>query len=837
LKTLQILSFYMKANVEKYFVQINLSWRKTMKVFRCNRPELSIIIFFIFSGYIQSQSLSELPQFSQKTAFDGQIEGFAPAPAEPLSLWYRRPAEKWTEALAIGNGRLGAMVFGGIVNERLQLNEDTLWAGGPYEPINPEALAALPEARRLIFEGQYRQASRFIDSKMMGKPLTQMPYQTVGDVLLQFDSFERVADYRRDLNLDTAVATTSFTADGVRYTRQVFSSSVDQVIAVHLTADKPGHISCRIGMKSPQKASVKCDGSDTLVLSGVNGGSAGIAGALKFQARLLAKTTGGTLSPEQDCLKIIGADSAVLLIVIATSYKKYNDVSCDPEFLTKQAIEAAGKRSVQDILKDHIAAHQSLFRRVSLDLGSTEAIKNPTDRRIADFAKGNDPQLAALYFQFGRYLLICSSRPGTQPANLQGIWNDSMTPPWGSKYTININTEMNYWPAEPTNLGECVEPLIAMVMDLSQTGRRIAQMHWGAGGWVCHHNTDLWRAAAPIDGATWGFWPTGGAWLCKHLWEHYEYNGDRIYLEKIWPVLKEAAQFFLDTLVEESTHKWLVTCPSLSPENGHQFGASICAGPTMDSQIIRDLFDSCIIAGGILNTDQSFRSQLVKVRDRLAPNQIGNAGQLQEWLEDWDMEAPDKHHRHVSHLYGLYPSDQINIYDTPELAAAARKSLEIRGDNATGWGIGWRLNLWARLLDAEHAYSILKLLIAPERTYPNMFDAHPPFQIDGNFGGTAGIAEMMMHSRVQYSGESMLTEIELLPALPKIWPNGRIQGLRAKGGFELDIEWREGRLNYAKIRSLLGNLCRVRYAGRCYPIQIQKGQEIVWQVPPIADGK
>lgn len=792
---------------------------------------------FVFSGYIQSQSIQESHQFSQKTTFDGQIEGFASAPAEPLCLWYRQPAEKWTEALAVGNGRLGAMVFGGIDNERLQLNEDTLWAGGPYEPINSEALTALPEARRLILAGQYRQASRLIDNKMLGKPSTQMPYQTVGDVLLEFDKIQRVADYRRDLNLDTAVASTSFTAEGVRYTRQVFSSPVDQIIAVHLTADKPGHITCRIGLKSPQKASVKCEGSDQLVLSGVNGDSAGIAGALKFQARLQARTAGGTLSAEQNSLKITGADSALLLIAIATSYKNYKDVSGDPEALTKQTIEAAQKRSIQDILKDHIAAHQYLFRRVSLDLGTTEAMKNPTDQRIANFAKGNDPQLAALYFQFGRYLLICSSRPGTQPANLQGIWNDSMTPPWGSKYTININTEMNYWPAEPTNLGECVEPLIAMVMDLSQTGRRIAQLHWGAGGWVCHHNTDLWRAAAPIDGATWGFWPTGGAWLCRHLWEHYEYNGDYAYLEKIWPVLKEACQFFLDTLVEEPVHKWLVTCPSLSPENGHKFGASICAGPTMDSQIIRDLFDSCIIAGSILNIDQTFQTKLIKIRDRLAPNQIGSAGQLQEWLEDWDMDAPDKQHRHVSHLYGLYPSDQINAYDTPELAAAARKSLEIRGDNATGWGIGWRLNLWARLLDAEHAYSILKLLIAPERTYPNMFDAHPPFQIDGNFGGTAGIAEMLMHSRMHYTDDAMLTEIELLPALPMAWPNGSIRGLRAKGGFEVDIVWKEGRLDYAKIRSMRGSHCRIRYAGRIYPVQVQQGQEAIWTVPSITDGK
>lgn len=797
-----------------------------MEIYKYVRPVVYSVIGLTVAAGAQP---SDAPQpFSTKTVFDGLLEGSASAPAEPLSLWYRKPAEQWTDALAVGNGRLGAMVFGGIDNERLQLNEDTLWAGGPYDPVNPEALAALPEARRMIFEGQYRQASAFVNEKMMANPLRQMPYQTVGDLLMRFGEFDRAADYRRDLNLDTAIASTTFTADGVRYTRQVFSSPVDQVIVVQLTADKPGHISFAMGMQTPQKAQVSCEGQETLVLSGVNGDSRGIAGALKFTARVKVRTVGGSIAAEGERLSIAGADSATLLIAMATSYKKYNDVSGDPEALTKAAIAAASKKSIENLLKDHIVEHQRLFRRVFLDLGATEAMKKPTDERIRDFAKGDDPQLAALYFQFGRYLLICSSRPGTQPANLQGIWNDSMTPPWESKYTININTEMNYWPAEPTNLGECAEPLIAMVKDLSQTGRRTAQMQWGAGGWVCHHNTDLWRATAPIDGATWGFWPTGGAWLCKHLWDHYEYNGDKAYLAECWPVLKGAAQFFLDTLVEEPTHKWLVTCPSLSPENTHKFGASICAGPTMDSQIIRDLFTNCINASQILGVDEEFRTQVETACSRLAPNQIGSAGQLQEWLEDWDMEAKDIHHRHVSHLYGLYPSDQINIHDTPELAAAARKSLEIRGDNATGWGIGWRQNLWACLHEAEHTYGILKLLIDPARTYPNMFDACPPFQIDGNFGGTSGIAEMLMHSRVKFSEGRMQSEIELLPALPKAWPSGSVKGLRAKGGFDVDIEWKDGKLVSAMIHSVLGNPCRLRYGDTVYPFESKQGESKTW---------
>lgn len=745
----------------------------------------------------------------------------AAAPGEnqqttPLTLWYPKPAVAWTEALPIGNGRLGAMVFGGIERERLQLNEDTLWAGGPYCPDNPDALAALPEARRLIFEGKYNDASRLVGERMMAKPLRQLPYQTVGDLLLTFPAQEPVADYRRDLDLDTATATVRYQSRGVRFVREAFVSPVDDVLVLRLTADKARQVSCTVRMQTPQKASVSVEEANTLTLRGVNGGAEGIAGALRFEARVRVSASGGTVTADADSITITGADSVLLLLAAATSFKKYNDVSGDPQARTKERLTNASRKSFARLHKDHAREHQRLFRRVSLDLGRTEAADRPTDERIREFSKTSDPQLAALYFQFGRYLLISSSRPGTQPANLQGIWNDNLSPPWGSKYTININTEMNYWPAEVTNLAECVEPLIGMVQDLSETGAKTAKTHWGASGWVTHHNTDLWRAAAPIDGPNWGMWPTGGAWLCKHLWERYEYGGDTAYLAKVYPLMAGAARFFLDSLVEEPSHRWLVTCPSLSPENIHPGRTAVCAGPTMDSQIIRDLFRYCIQATTLLKTDEAFRERLIAASARLAPNQIGKEGQLQEWLEDWDQEAPERHHRHVSHLYGLYPSDQIQVRKTPELAAAARKSLEVRGDDATGWGIGWRLNLWARLQDAEHAYKILTLLLSPGRTYPNLFDAHPPFQIDGNFGGTSGIAEMLL----QNAGE----EIELLPSLPGVWPRGSVRGLRARGGLEIALTWRNGKLTEATLRATRAASCTVRYADRTAALKLKRGQ-------------
>jgi alpha-L-fucosidase 2 len=757
----------------------------------------------------------------------------APAGDNPNLLWYDEPATKWVEALPVGNGRMSAMIFGGVGQERLQLNEGTLWAGGPYDPVNPEAQAALPLVRQLINEGKYREAARLITEKVMAKPLAQMPYQTVGDLLLTFTGATNFQDYQRNLDLDTATATVSYTTDGVRFTREVFASAPENVVVVRLTADKPGQITFTAGMKTPMRGTVEAEGNDTLVLRGRGGDSGGIKGQIQYQARVKLMAEGGKVTVEAGLVSVSGADAVTLLIAAATSYKRFDDTSADPESLVKPRLAAAANNSFAGLRTVHLASYQPLFRRVTLDLGRTEAMKLPTDERIRRFAEGNDPQLAALYYQFGRYLLICCSRPGGQPATLQGLWNESLNPPWQSKYTININTEMNYWPAESGNLAECVEPLLAMVADLTVTGGRTAQKMYGARGWVVHHNTDLWRASAPIDGPNWGMWPLGGAWLCLHLWDRYEFSGDKADLQRIYPGLKGASEFFLDTLQEEPKHKWLVTNPSISPENGHPFGAAVCAGPTMDQQILRDLFAHTIKAAETLGVDKDLAKQLAAARARLAPNQIGSAGQLQEWLEDWDMKAPEMRHRHVSHLYGLYPGRDIHRRDTPELAAAVKKSLEIRGDKATGWATAWRLCLWTHLGDGDHAYGILKHLLSPGLTYPNMFDAHPPFQIDGNFGGAAGIAEMLMQSRFGAADadsgiSSRKCEIELLPALPQAWPAGNVTGLRARGGFEVDLAWRDGKLVEASIRSLQGGSARLRCGAVTRDITLAKGATHRW---------
>ena len=757
-------------------------------------------------------------------------------------LWYQPPAEVWEEALPIGNGTLGAMVFGGTSTERIQFNEATLWLGGSFDGTNPEAAKALPEVRKLIFEGKYTEAHELANKMVIGNPRTSMAYQPVGDLRLKFEDNGKPKEYRRSLDLRTGIAETTYRIGDTTYHREVFVSAVDHLLVMHITASRPGAVNFSVTLDSPHKNTKLVLNSDKqLALSGISPDKAGIKGRVRFSSNLAVRNSGGTLTAKDGIIKISAADSATLFLAVETSFINFQDVSGDAAGNATARLNTALTRSYEDMRIAHIADHNRLFSRVTLDLGRNAASALPTDERMKSFsAGGEDPALAALYFQFGRYLLIASSRFDGPPPNLQGIWNDNLKPPWKSNYTINMNLEMNYWLAETLNLGECHEPLFRYLENLSVAGRRTAKIHWGADkGWVAHHNTDIWCSTAPHDGATWGLWPSGGAWLSTDIWSHYEFTNDKEFLRKMYPVLKGCAEFFAETLVEHPDKKWLVTAPSISPENRHMKGnISICAGPSMDCELIRDIFTQCAASAAILGVDKDFSAKLLSMRERLPPLQIGAGGYLQEWLDDWDMKVPSKQHRHISHLYALYPGSQIT-HQTPELLKATIKSLDLRGDGSTSWSKAWYMCCRARFHQPEHAYAIFADLLRVQ-TYPNLFDAHRKqpqddpkplrwqmFQIDGNFGAPAGIAEMLMQSHVKLEDGSY--EIELLPALPKAWSTGSVTGLRARGGLEVDIEWKDSKLVNATIKSISGKNAVVRYGEKVKRYSLTPGQTVSFE--------
>lgn len=730
-----------------------------------------------------------------------------------LKLWYKTPSNAiWENALPIGNGFMGAMIYGDVEKEVFQLNEGTLWSGSPNRNDNPKAKDALNEIRKLIFQGDYKKAEELTNENIISKKSYGQMFQPAGNLQLDFSNHQNYTHYYRELDIEKAVTKTIYNVDGITYTREAFMSFPDRVLVIKLSADKPGKLSFRASFNSEHKKQlIMVSGRNELSLSGTSSDHEGVEGKIKFNALARFKVVGGSINTVDNTIQIEKADSVLIFVSIATNFINYNNISGQEKLLAKSFLDKAFDKKYDKMKSDHITYYQKYFKRVKLDLGRTEASNTPTDERLANFRNAADPSFVTLYYQYGRYLLISSSQPGGQAANLQGIWNHDMYPAWDSKYTININTEMNYWPAEKTNLTEMHEPLLRMIGELADTGKETAKTMYGARGWMAHHNTDIWRINGAIDGATWGVWNAGGGWLSQHTWEHYLYTGDKKYLESIYGVLKGAADFYADFLVKDPVNGWLVVVPGNSPENApaaHQ-GSTITAGSTMDNQIVFDVFSTAIRASEILAKDKEYADSLKVLRKMLPPMQIGKYNQLQEWLDDID--DPKDHHRHISHLYGLYPSNQISPYRTPELFAAAKNTLLQRGDVSTGWSMGWKVNWWAKMQDGNHAYSLIQNQLTPlgvnqdgGGTYNNLFDAHPPFQIDGNFGCTSGITEMLM--------QSSDGAVHLLPALPDALKEyGEITGLKARGGFEItNMKWEKGKLTAVSIKSNLGGNLRLR---------------------------
>ena len=760
--------------------------------------------------------------------------------AAELKLWYIQPAEKWDQALPIGSGRLGAMVFGGVAEERIQFNEDTLWTGKPHDYVREGSGEVLDQIRQAAFAG--KEVGDLVRKRFLSDPVRQKAYQPFGDLRFKFPGHEKVSDYYRELDIDSAIATTRYKIGGVTFTREVFASYPDNAIVVHISSDKPGKVSFELKQDSPHKNSAaKALGKDIVQLTGhVIDPKANNEPGLKFESRVRVITQGGSATTSKNgTLKVNGADSATLLLVAATSFVNWQDVGGDPAKRCEEYLAKLRDKAYESLKADHVADHQKLFRRVTFELPATDEAKKPTDARLkviraskGAVQKGKplpgspigldlDPGFAALYFQYGRYMLIASSRPGTMPANLQGVWNELLDPPWESKYTTNINFEMNYWPALVTNLAELHQPMFDAIDDLRVSGARTARKMYNADGWVLHHNTDHWRGTAPINNID-GVWPTGAAWLCHHLWDHYLYTGDKEFLAKrAYPAMKEASLFFVDFLIKDPETGYLVTNPSHSPEQPPGDDRTLLhPSPTMDNQLVRSLLNYTIEAAGILGIDEDLAKQLKEKRDQLPPNLVGKHGQLQEWLKDWDQ--PNNAHRHMSPLWGLFPGWDITPADR-KIFDAAKLLLTWRGDGSTGWSYGWRIPLWARVYDGDFAYRQLTLQLA-DRTLPNLFDLCGPFQVDGNFGATGGIAEMLLQSHLRPTDDKNLYEIHLLPALPKAWPKGAITGLVARGGHEIDMSWDGGKLTKVTLRSKLGNPLKIRAGQKTIDLKTEAGK-------------